>query len=219
VGDSIALQGSDVGCTANQVSVALLWEARKATAENLTRFVQVEDSAGNVRGSVDGAPRGGSMPTVLWEQGDAIRDAVIITPQSPLAPGRYVVRVGFYTADSSRLPTPQGDSIAVGSCVVGGSPALADLGQPVNAHFAGGITLLGEQLVQPVAAGQPATLTLTWRSDAYVSSNPTIFVHVVDTAGTTLAQGDAPPAVPMSLWNPGEVITSSHSLSLPAGIP
>jgi hypothetical protein len=49
----------------------------------------------------------------------------------------------------------------------------------------------------------------------------TAFVHVLDAAGATIAQGDGPPLhgwYPSSTWEPGQIIADHRQIPLPAGV-
>jgi hypothetical protein len=51
----------------------------------------------------------------------------------------------------------------------------------------------------------------------------TVFVHLVDSAGKTVAQHDGQPSwevpLPTSTWQPGEMLQDRHLLTLPADLP
>ena len=66
--------------------------------------------------------------------------------------------------------------------------------------------------------GPPLTLKLYWRSEASLPLDYTVFVHVRNEAGETVAQKDQPPlqgAYPTSLWDPGEIIADEVMIPLP----
>jgi hypothetical protein len=92
--------------------------------------------------------------------------------------------------------------------------------QPVQASqvtFAEAITLLG---YDPPSPEQPS-LTLYWQSQAPVSEDYVVFVHLLDAAGNIIAQADAPPtqnAYPTSWWAPGEIIADRRALPEAVGV-
>ena len=55
-------------------------------------------------------------------------------------------------------------------------------------------------------------LTLYWRSSSSPGQDYTVFVHALDLAGQIIAQGDAPIAYPISLWDPGEQVLDQHHI-------
>lgn len=104
--------------------------------------------------------------------------------------------------------------------------ALAGLGTPVEARFAAdwerGVALRGWRVDTPARPGQPLAVTLTWNSLEPVPRNWTVFVHLVDAAGTIVARSDSAPrggTLPFPLWTPGDWVRDTHTLPLPAELP
>jgi hypothetical protein len=97
--------------------------------------------------------------------------------------------------------------------------------QPLNATFGGTVRLLGYQLrVSPATADKSSNLRLTlfWQALATPGHDYTIFLHVRNQAGATVAQGDAMPLVgayPTGRWQSGESIIDPLELRLPADLP
>lgn len=99
-GDRIALRGYALA----QDRVALSWEALGGLDANHTVFVQVLDAGGDVVGSGDAPP---DLPTRYWRVGDRVVTTHPLTYETPLAPGRYRVIVGWYNPlDGARLMGP-----------------------------------------------------------------------------------------------------------------
>lgn len=70
-------------------------------------------------------------------------------------------------------------------------------------------------------AGQPLPLTLYWRAVGPTRADLTVFVHLVDAEGQTVAQADGPPAggaQPSSGWVPGEIVIDARMIDLPADL-
>jgi uncharacterized membrane protein len=93
----------------------------------------------------------------------------------------------------------------------------------VEAHFAGGIDLLGYDLapaadVGRIAAGEVLTLTLHWQAAKLPGEDYTVFVHLVGPGGQRIAQDDAQPwelgPAPTSSWQPGRLVRDRHTLQL-----
>ena len=71
-------------------------------------------------------------------------------------------------------------------------------------------------------AGQPVTLTLQWAAAGPLLADYTVFVQLIDSAGSILAQGDGPPRggrYPSTVWAAGDVFSDEHQLDLPANLP
>ena len=70
-------------------------------------------------------------------------------------------------------------------------------------------------------AGATLDLTLYWRAEGPLLYDYTVFVHLVDSADTLVAQDDSQPLnddYPTSLWTMGEEIPDNHTLDLPASM-
>ncbi|MBX0327181.1 hypothetical protein K2Z83_05745 [Oscillochloris sp. ZM17-4] len=121
--------------------------------------------------------------------------------------------------------------------------ALIDLGEHVElmpfarraAAFGGELALLGYELApgdprarmtplegadaRALSPGQPAQINLYWRALAPMDVDYTLFVHLVDAAGATVAQRDLPlryADYPTSRWRPGELVIDRADMPLPA---
>jgi hypothetical protein len=73
----------------------------------------------------------------------------------------------------------------------------------------------------PVRAGGILGLTLYWRPTAALDADFTVFVHVLDAQGRTVAQRDTPPVggrSPTSGWQPGQIVIDPANVPLPAGL-
>ena len=67
-------------------------------------------------------------------------------------------------------------------------------------------------------AGRSLQFTLYWQPLANMTSDYTIFVHLSDQDGTTIAQNDhqvADGILPTSCWQPGRIIVDSTSIQIP----
>ncbi|MHB0876795.1 MAG: hypothetical protein ACYC5O_12225 [Anaerolineae bacterium] len=88
-------------------------------------------------------------------------------------------------------------------------PAAAPL-----ASFDGGrILLLGAEVRGPLRHGATPRLRLYWQATEPLARDYTVFVHVVDDAGTKWGQRDSQPvdrARPTTSWRPGAVIEDDH---------
>jgi len=93
----------------------------------------------------------------------------------------------------------------------------------------GGARLLGsaigtlDGLAAPeLKAGYSLSLRTFWQVEQPFTADYFIFVHVLNAAGQTVAQRDAPPwqgRFPTSSWRPGTLIVDLNDLPLPADLP
>jgi hypothetical protein len=95
----------------------------------------------------------------------------------------------------------------------------------LQANLANQIRLLGyDARLQPPTAETEGTyhLTLFWSSTASIPADYTVFIHVRDTNGTIVTQGDSQPLggdYPTSRWRPNETIIDPHQIPLPPDLP
>ena len=71
-------------------------------------------------------------------------------------------------------------------------------------------------------SGQVLDLTLFWSPQGRPTRDYTVFIHLLDHEGEIQSQVDSPPAsgdYPTSVWDAGEFIGDSHTVSLPANLP
>jgi len=61
-------------------------------------------------------------------------------------------------------------------------------------------------------------ITLYWRAEGPLLYDYTVFVHMVDSAGVIVAQGDSQPrsgSYPTGLWLMGEQVSDTHAIEVP----
>ena len=77
------------------------------------------------------------------------------------------------------------------------------------------MALLEAGVPAKVRAGDPIEVGLRWQATVRPRANYSVFVHLLDGSGTTVAQHDGWPAAggrPTSGWQPGEVVDDHHAL-------
>jgi hypothetical protein len=83
--------------------------------------------------------------------------------------------------------------------------------QPSDANFGGQARLMG---IRQTSSGE---LILFWQALAEVKRDYTIFTHLLDANGETLANADHRPPRPTHEWRPGQMIPDRVKLALPPG--
>jgi hypothetical protein len=130
----------------------------------------------------------------------------------------------------TRLPitAPEGVNNPLGNTWLWGAarwPMPQNVGLPENVtpldvQFGDGITLEGYMLTQNTDAW---TVTLYWRAEAAPQGDYTLFIHAMDIDSTNeaimIAQQDIQPTPPTWAWQPGELIVTEHTLTIPADSP
>ena len=85
--------------------LTLYWRALAEMDKSYTVFTHLLDGDSRIRGQKDNVPGDGTLPTTGWVAGEIITDRYEIAVHSDAQPGRYVLEIGFYDADTGqRLP-------------------------------------------------------------------------------------------------------------------
>lgn len=216
------------------VEVTLVWRALRETANNYTVGVHLLDGANVSHDRATRFPGGGNLATSLWQPGDVLRDTYqvgLVPDARDSLPSLGRIKVAMYcysdAGDDSLEVTDQqgnslGDAIYLGRLKLAADPAEQP-DTPMLYNFANQIAL--EQfMVTPQAFpfGSEMAIELDWRALTQPVADYTLFVHLVDSQGNTLAASDQPLTgnyYPSGLWDPHEEITHVHRLPLPATLP
>jgi hypothetical protein len=87
-------------------------------------------------------------------------------------------------------------------------PSDAIIPNPINARLDSLVTLLGYDVnSDSVRPGEALDISLYWQVETRPPGNYLLFVHLIDSAGTMVAQRDTHPGLgnfPSSLWRPGD---------------
>ncbi|HEU0166251.1 MAG TPA: hypothetical protein VFS62_00635, partial [Chloroflexota bacterium] len=95
------------------------------------------------------------------------------------------------------------------------SPSAAPELLPASASFSGQVQLVEAGVPSTIRAGDPVDVALRWQAIGRPRANYSVFVHLLDGTGTTVAQHDGWPAGgarPTSGWEPGAVVDDHHGL-------
>jgi hypothetical protein len=86
-----------------QTTLTLYWYAETVPAADYTVFVHILDPNGVCCvWQQDVMPQQNQHPTSRWLAGEYVADTYLITPDSPLEPGRYPTEIGLYIAETGR---------------------------------------------------------------------------------------------------------------------
>jgi 4-amino-4-deoxy-L-arabinose transferase-like glycosyltransferase len=160
-------------------------------------------------GKIQGYHGGGLYPASLWTPGMIIPDRLGVNLHNDLAVP-VLIRLNLKLAG-------EGSSIDVGTVKV---EPLKWLGysDSVQADL-NGIQLVEARLVDnPVVPGEDILINVQWQVIIPPGRELTTFVHLGDPREQPLSQGDSPPLggyYPTSLWDDGDVISDSYTLSIP----
>ncbi len=215
------------------IPVTLYWQALKPIGADLIMFNHLLDSQGQVQGGRDRRARE-VYSTLLWAPGEVVVDSFHVQVEPHASPGIYRLLVGLYLPVGEApvsLPLLQNGqlsnvtSLNLGAVKVGPTPdgLTAQEAHPqVSLNLTFGdpprLTLLGYDLNRPPIANNHLPITLYWRSESPLPGDYTVFVHVRNAGGQTVAQHDQPPlqgAYPTGLWSPGEIIADTVEIPWP----
>jgi hypothetical protein len=205
----------------DRLALDVLWQATRPMTSTYTSFVHVLDASGQQVAGDDRQAWQGLYPTSRWAADEAVRVGYTLTLPAELPAGLYTVVAGWYDAQMNRLRTEAGAG-QVPLAVVQVPPERAApptaSRTPVDAEFEGA-RLAGYRVEREPGA---LRVILSWLPTAFFDTDYTVFMHLRNAAGETIAYGDAPPAGgtwPTSLWRPGEPVEDTHTIPLPAGLP
>lgn len=210
---------SDPGAT---ISLDLVWQATRPMTESYTSFLHLVDAAGQGYAGDDRQAWDGLYPTTRWAEGEMVRMAYSLTLPADLPPGLYTLRAGWYGPSLARLRTASGaDNTPLAVVRVPAAQTQSPPLTPLDADLTGGVSLKGYYLDQRPG---DVRVTLDWRlrPDRFLDTDYTVFLHLRNAAGETVAWGDGPPVDgqwPTSLWPPDVTVQDTHTLALPADLP
>lgn len=148
----------------------------------------------------------------------------------PLPAGQYGLMLGVLDGQGVSLLPSKGTNLLV----LGPEMLLTDiLVRPLSpphlsttesmGAFENGITLLGYQTDKTeLRAGDWLHLTLYWQTANQLDDDLTVFTQLLDSDGQVWGQQDNPPRrgwYPISLWQPGEVVSDDYFIRLDPATP
>jgi len=237
LGDDVLFLGydltGDIIVAGNSLEVTLYWEAQRRMDQEYSAFVHLDDLRANyISWSLSEELSPADIPTSTWTPGFYVSDPHTLAVSEETPPGVYVLRAGLYLPDTGeRLPVldEQGrelsDSIELARVQVRRAEPVDLSGtDPVGPFvFEEQMELLAYRLGNNSAKpGNYFRLFLYWRARSDVSADYTVFVHLTDEEGHTVAQGDSAPTggiFPTWAWIPKEVVEDEHLISLEMDAP
>jgi 4-amino-4-deoxy-L-arabinose transferase-like glycosyltransferase len=214
------------------VPVTLYWQSLRTMGESYTVFAKLLDDKNQLWGNAERLPADG-YNTFYWLENEVVIDGFEL-PVNPAVPeGIYWLNVGLYqevngmavslplvfdeqpgdvtsvTIGPVKIGNPSSDVVLSPKALDPEIPLSIDLGEPPT------IKLLGYDLTETDSQLQ---LDLYWESLAQMPVDWSVFVHVRDEAGETVAQKDGPAGAgtyPTSLWAEGEIVADEFIISLP----
>jgi hypothetical protein len=220
------------------IPLTLYWQALDRLQETYVVFNHVLDDRQVNWGGYDRWPQE-TANTVLWTSGEVVVDTFNVPVSADAPDGIYTLDVGLYDqADLTASPLPilqdgmptDQNSLRIGPIKIGGPPPdLLRDAQQVDPDHALSIPL-GQPPVILLAGYDLATdqdelnLTLYWESLGQTAVDWSVFVHLRNSAGQTVAQMDGPAGgwpsnYPTSLWDMQENIADGLVIPLSSDLP
>ena len=145
-------------------------------------------------------------PSDNWYTGELVTERLNVQIPREQSTGRYELEM-----------VVNEQHIALGDIEIAGLPRtfdIPDFATAADVTFGEKIALLGYTLN---TSDEATTLELVWRAETTVDRNYTVFVHILDDNGQTIAQHDAMPrnnAYPTSLWLTNEIVLDKYIFNL-----
>ncbi|MCQ3978208.1 MAG: hypothetical protein DPW09_32685, partial [Anaerolineae bacterium] len=224
--------------------LTLYWQGLRWMGEDFVIFERLLDNEGMAWGGYDRRAKE-NYSTLFWAPGEIVTDGFAVPVDAAAPSGVYHLSLGWYRrageqADSLAIINPatgqptESTAVMIGPIKVGGPPSGITMASvapqtEMNVTLGEQIKLLGfdlanQQMSQAVPvttprllASSPLYLTLYWQALAAPQTDYTVFAHIRNAAGETVAQKDSPPAggvYPTSLWDAGEIIKDEISIPL-----
>ncbi len=206
----------------DRLQLTLWWQAGRFNLDDISIAFDLLDAAGqDFRVSSSLTPsRNFNLPR--WQPGDLVRGQYWLNLPPEVAPGPATLQVRLVNVHAfpydKLFPFAKLDIRPTERSFT--PPAALDL--PLQADFSGQVTLLGADCRPPgcqASPGQAVTLTLYWRAETHFETNYTIFTHLLGSPEMVRVNADHAPPKPTQGWVPGEIISDSVTLTLPADLP
>ena len=165
-------------------------------------------------------PGAGLTPTKGWQRGDSYADWSVLIPRGDLnGPVQGVLEVQLFDGQTALPVTENGQTVdtAIALEVVvrpAAMPVIPEHNRPATPVTFGGVIALAGASATPTQAG--LTITLWWQPLSILDKDFSIFVHVLDEQGQSLAQVDSMPDAdrsPTHIWQAGDTIRDRHILT------
>ena len=199
------------------LTVTLYWQAQQRVTRDVQILTQLLDREGNALATAHTWPLHGVYRVVAWRAGETVPLTTTLSIPAGAAPGAYRLMAGVWDVlRQERVPVIGGEQM--GTVAQLKIPLKPDARLPAHglaAEFDDGIALTGYTLTP---AGAELRVTLFWNARAVPLTDYSIFVHVVNAAGSIVAQADAQPVAgsyPTSIWGAGETVVDT--IAVPVG--
>ena len=219
MGDGLTLLGVEAGTNTavpgDIIPFTLYWTADPVPEEPPELVLELFGRDLALLGQYHAYHGRGNYPANLWPPGQIVADRVNIrvadTAETPVL-ARLFARLNNTGAEAQEIAAVK---IIPKSWPEGGAETLALLGD--------GIELTAVSLDKTTAQpGDAIPIRPTWRVTAPPGQPLTTLIHLAEAGQPPLATGDSPPlngSYPTTVWEAGELIEDSYTLTIPADLP
>jgi len=220
IGYSLANENPRQGET---LGVRLYWRALRPQDTPVRPFLHLDSPGGDVTWANQTKMNAGDKPSTAWPVGFYVLDDYRLELPAGTPPVVARLRAGLLDEAGHLVPLEDGpESAGLAEVRVREAHPLeagSVPGRETAHHLGPALQLAGSKVT---LAGDPPALdvALYWQASAPVPADYTVFIHVLDASGRTIAQGDGSPLsgwYPTSAWLPGQVIADERRIPLPAG--
>jgi len=232
-GDSLYLVGyrleEETVAPGGYLPLTLYWLARRPIDSDYTVNVTVLGEQDDMLSSVFTRAGSGLFPTSMWTPGDVVVQDIILAidadAEIPVAGAIGLTVTDDATGQVQQATDPSGEPLPsvlpVTRVRIGAKELTAYRpAHPLDVNFDGQMTLTGYSIYPAtIQSGCNVDVTLYWRAEGPLLYDYTVFVHLVDSAETIIAQDDSQPrsgSYPTGLWLMGEEVSDTHSIAVPA---
>ena len=202
--------------------LTLFWRAESELDKDYLVLLQLRAENGTVWTLYQERPASGSYPTVLWEQGEVVREQLDARIPAEVPSGRYTLMAGLADAKSGE----EAGSVSLVELTVEGRPRMFEsppIQHPLEINLGDQVALLGYDLdATELKAGGALSLTLYWKALAQMDTSYTVFVHVLDGEDRIWGQRDSVPGngtLPTTGWLSGEVVADHYDIPVQPDAP
>ena len=220
----------DEAAPGDPILLTTFWRADQQPPENpdLTlhlALLPAGDPTAAPAAQFDLPPTGLWHPTSAWQPGNVWRGQHFLHLPANLDSGDYTWHLTLLpTSSSTRLPSPLTLTAPSRTFTPPSFPPNGgDERGGVDVTLGDLVTLSGFDVgVEMARPGETLTVTLVWRAEVETRTSYHVFLHLIGPGGELVAQSDGVPADwsrPTTGWLPGEYVTDTRVLTLPADAP
>jgi hypothetical protein len=226
LGGQVELLGYNLSPTAfrpgDPLPLTLFWQAESDLDEDYFVLLQLRAEDGTDWTLQRERPADGSYPTMLWEQGEVVREQPDARIPADVPSGRYTLMAGLTEAGRG-----EGTGlVSLAELTVEGRPRTFEvplIQHPLEVNLGDQVELLGYDLdATELKAGGTLALTLYWKALTEMDMSYTVFVHILDGENRIWGQRDSLPGggtLPTTGWLRSEVIVDQYEVPIQPDAP